>query len=122
MRAHVARGVPRDLRPLPMDTNLALGSSSPEKDCCRLVRDGPQLVRSQTKIFLLQAVGASSISSLQTVMAELGRVELGVRGKAHYGGAYDRMRVRTRVNAGAWQGLQWRLKAPSHRAEPALPT
>ena len=32
-------------------------------------------------------------------MAELGRGELGVEGKAHYGGAYDRMRVRTCVNA-----------------------
>ena len=54
------------------------------------------------------------------MVAELGRGELGVEGKAHYGGAYDRMRVRTRVNAGAWQGLQRRLKAPSHRAAPAL--
>ena len=63
------------------------------------------------KIFLLQAVGASSILSLRTVVAELGRGELGIEGKAHYGGAYDRMRVRTRVNAGAWQGLQRQQKA-----------
>ena len=45
------------------------------------------------------------------MVAELGRGELGVEGKAHYGGAYDRMRVRTRVNAGAWQGLQRQQKA-----------
>ena len=74
---------------------------------------GPHVPDPRTKIFLLLAVGDSSISSLRTVVAELGRGELGVRGKAHYGGAYDRMRVRTRVNAGAWQGLQWRLKPPS---------
>ena len=80
------------------------------------------MVRARTKNFLLQAVGASSISSLRTVMAELARGELGVQGKARCGGAYDRMRVRTRVNAGAWQGLQRQQKAPSHRAEPALPT
>ena len=71
------------------------------------------MVRARTKNFLLQAVGASSISSLRTVMAELGRGELGVGAKARRGGAYNRMRVRTRVNAGAWQGLQRRLKAPS---------
>ena len=76
----------------------------------------------RTKKILLQAVGVSSISILRTVMRELGRGELGVGGKAHYGGAYDRTQVRTRVNAGAWQGLQRRLKAPSHRAAPALPT
>ena len=80
------------------------------------------MVRARTKNFLLQAVGASSISSLRTVMAELGRGELGVGGKAHCGGAYDRTQVCTRVNARAWQGLQRRQKAPSHRAEPALPT
>ena len=44
-------------------------------------------------------------------MRELARGELGVGGKAHYGGAYDRTRVRTRVNAGAWQGLQRQQKA-----------
>ena len=44
------------------------------------------------------------------MVAELGRGELGVGGKAHYGGAYDRTQVRTRVNARAWQGLQRRLK------------
>ena len=80
------------------------------------------MVRARTKNFLLQAVGASSISSLRTVVAELGRGELGVGGKAHYGGAYHRTQVRTRVNAGAWQGLQRRQKAPSHAAAPALPT
>ena len=83
---------------------------------------GPHVPDPRTKFFLLLAVGASSISSLRTVVTELGRGELGVRGKAHYGGAYDRTQVRTRVNAGAWQGLQRRLKAQSHRAAPALPT
>jgi len=45
-------------------------------------------------------------------MPELARGELGVGGKAHYGGAYHRTQVRTRVNAGAWQGLQ--QKAHGH--------
>ena len=80
-----------------------------------MVRNLPNL---EQKNFLLQAVGVSSISSLRTVMRELGRGELGVGGKAHYGGAYDRTQVHTRVNAGARQGLQRRLKAPSHAAAP----
>ena len=66
-----------------------------------------------TKNFLLQAVGASSISSLRTRTPHDGGGELDIGGSARCGGAYDRTRVRTRVDAGAWQGLQWRLKPPS---------
>ena len=80
------------------------------------------MVRARTKNFLLQAVGASSISSLRTRTTHDGGCELGVRGSAHCGGAYDRTQVCTRVNARAWQGLQRRQKAPSRRAAPALPT
>ena len=105
-----------------MVTNRARGGSTPVRNLYRLDRDSPKVDRTRTKNLLLHAVGASSVLSLRTVMPELGRGELGVGGKARYGGAYDRMRVRTRVNAGAWQGLQRRLKAPSHRAAPALPT
>ena len=39
-------------------------------------------------------------------------MKLRVGGEASCGGAYDRMRGRTRVNAGAWQGLQ--QKAHGH--------
>ena len=122
VRARVARGTPIQPRPLTIDPTLACPSSSPAFDWYLALPGGANILRVRTKIFLLQAVGVSSISSLRTVMRELGRGELGVGGKAHYGGAYDRTQVRTRVNPGAWQGLQRRLKAPSHRAAPALPT
>ena len=112
--AHVARGAYFDLRPLNFCPILARPSSSPGNYRCRLAGCGPQLAGRRTKKFLLQAVGASSISSLRTVVAELGRGELGVGGKAHYGGASDRTQVRTRVNARAWQGLQRRLKPHRH--------
>ena len=107
------RGMVIDLRPLIVGPTLARPSSSPGNCRCLLAHPGPHVAQPRTKIFLLQAVGASSISSLRTVMSELGRGELGVGAKARRGGAYNRMRVRTRVNAGAWQGLQRRLKAPS---------
>ena len=113
VRARVARGVSFYLRPLNLGTHLVLGSFTPAKCLHRLAGNGPLLAGSRTKKFHLQAVGASSVSSLRKVMPELGRGELGVGGKAHYGGAHDRTRVRTRVDAGAWQGLRRRFKAPS---------
>ena len=94
-------------------THLVLGSFTPAKRLYRLVVGGLQLVGSRTKIVLLQAVGASSISSLQTRTPHGGGGELGVGGSARCEGAYNRTRVRTRVNAGAWQGLRRRFKAPS---------
>ena len=102
-----------DLRPLPVVTNLVRGSYSPANALYRLVRDGPKVVRARTKIFLLQTVGASSISSLRTMTPHDGGGELDVGGSARCGGAYDRTRVRTRVNAREWQGLRRRFKAPS---------
>ena len=74
---------------------------------------GPISPNLDTKNLLLQAVGASSISSLRILTPHGGGGELGVGGSARRGGAYDRTRVRTRVDAGAWQGLRRRFKAPS---------
>ena len=76
---------------------------------------GPISPNLDTKNLLLQAVGASSISSLRTTTPHGGGGELGVGGSARCAGAYDRTRVRTRVNARAWQGLRRRFKAPCHR-------
>ena len=75
---------------------------------------GPISPTGGTKNLLLQAVGASSISSLRTMTPHGGGGELGVGGSARCAGAYDRTRVRTRVNARAWQGLRRRFKAPRH--------
>ena len=47
---------------------------------------------------------------------------LGLGGSARCGGAYDRTRVRTRVDAGAWQGLRRRFKAPSPSFESGATT
>ena len=66
------RGWEFNLRPLRFDPNLARTSSSPASDWYLARRGGPHILRARTQIFLLQAVGASSISILRTVMAELG--------------------------------------------------
>ena len=110
----MARGVYFDLRPLYFYPTLARPSSTPAKCLHRLLQDGPQLLQSRTKIFLLQAIGASRILSLRTRTPNGGGGELGVEGSARCGGAHDRTRVRTRVNARAWQGLRRRFKAPRH--------
>ena len=89
-------------------------SSSPGDFECRPGQDaGPQPGQPRTKNLLLQAVGASSVSSLRTTTPHGGGGELGVGGSARCAGAYDRTRVRTRVNARAWQGLRLRFNAPS---------
>ena len=80
---------------------------------------GPISPNLDTKNLLLQAVGASSISSLRTMTPHGGGGELGVGGSARCAGAYDRTRVRTRVDARAWQGLRRRFKAPSPWSEPS---
>jgi len=72
VRARVARGTPIQPRPLTIDPTLACPSSSPASDWYLALPEGPNILRVRTQIFLLQAVGASSISSLRTVMAELG--------------------------------------------------
>ena len=103
-----------DLRPMKFYTHLVLGSFTPAKRLYRLVVGGPQLVGSRTKNLLLQVFGASSISSLRTMTPHDGGGELDIGGSARCGGAHDRTRVRTRVNARAWQGLRRRFKAPRH--------
>ena len=118
----MARGMSFDLRPLGFSPTLARPSSTPAKCLHRLLQDGPQLLQSRTKIFLLQAIGASRISSLRTRTPHGGGGELGVGGSARRGGAYDRTRVRTRVNARAWQGLRRRFKAPSPSFESGATT
>ena len=109
----MARGMSFDLRPLGFSPTLARPSSSPGDCCCRLLECGPLLLGTRTKSFLLQAVGASSVSSLRTMTPHDGGGELDIGGSARCGGAHDRTRVRTRVNARAWQGLRRRFKAPS---------
>ena len=111
----MARGMSFYLRPLSSDPILARPSSSPAADRYLALRGGPHILRARTKNFLLQAVGASSVSSLRTMTPHGGGGELGVGGSARCAGAYDRTRVRTRVNARAWQGLRRRFKAPCHR-------
>ena len=82
MRARVARGTPIQPRPLTIDPTLACPSSSPASDWYLALPEGPNILRVRTKKFLLQAVGASSISSLHTWMPELARYELHYKGKA----------------------------------------
>ena len=93
--------------PIPMSTPRKSHDVAPDP--------GAHVPDPRTKIFLLQAVGASSVSSLRTRTPHGGGGELGVGGSARCAGAYDRTRVRTRVNARAWQGLRRRFKAPCHR-------
>ena len=110
----MARGMSFYLRPLSSDPTLARPSPSPAAGQYRGLRPGPHILRAQTKNLLLQAVGASSISSLRTIAPHDGGGELDIGGSARCGGAHDRTRVRTRVNARAWQGLRRRFKAPRH--------
>ena len=109
------RGTGFDLRPLGFSPTLARPSFTPADGWHRLLGCGPQILGSRTNNLLLQAVGASSVSSLRTTTPHGGGGELGVGGSARCAGAYDRTRVRTRVNARAWQGLRRRFKAPCHR-------
>ena len=118
----MARGMSFYLRPLSSDPTLARPSPSPASDQYLALRGGPHILRARTKNLLLQAVGASSISSLRTMTPHGGGGELGVGGSARCAGAYDRTRVRTRVNARAWQGLRRRLKAPSPSFESGATT
>ena len=76
-----------DLRPMKFYTHLVLGSFTPADAWYRLLGCGPEILGSRTKNLLLQAVGASSISSLRTMTPHDGGGELDIGGSARCGGA-----------------------------------
>ena len=112
-RARVARGVYRHFSTSGAGQSATACTQRAATKRQLALNLGPSSLNLDTKNLLLQAVGASSVLSLRTRTPHGGGGELGVGGSARRGGAYDRTRVRTRVDAGAWQGLRRRFKAPS---------